>query len=253
MSSRLTIAQLLIRNLLCGLLFFALIPSTHAQPADQSPPTAPQLIAPDYASLQTGIVTRVLDQNTLLVDLDDKPTRIDLLGVSGTTKPQNPDQIRLAIETLSRIALGETVLIQNDPSGELNRANKRVAYLFRAPDHLFINLELVRQGHTRYTSNAMTIHTALFEHYEQRAQQLQRGIWGPDLPTPLIVAPEQDTDTPTDTHQPAQRNDTVYITAHGSKYHRKDCPHLTDTTRTTTRDKVESTHQPCKTCKPDAP
>lgn len=223
-----------------------------AQPSQPIAPAQPTFQAPEYQSLQSGTVTRILDQNSALIEIDGTSTRIDLLGVSGATSPRNR-QSSDASQALSLLALGETVLIQYDPAGEINRANKRVAYLYRAPDHLFINLELVRQGHTRYTNTSMTIHTELFEHYEQRAQTLERGIWDPNKPIPQTNEPDEPASQPAVDRPTAPDNSTIYITAHGSKYHRKDCPHLTDTARSTTRDKVSTTHQPCKTCKPDAP
>lgn len=242
-----------LRALLSWTMFAALITTTQAH-SDRSITTqTPRLQAPEYQSLQSGTVTRVLDQNTILVEIDGKATRIDLLGVSGATTPQHRNQSSAAIETLSMLTLGEIVRIQYDPNGETNRSNKRVAYLYRAPDNLFVNLELIRQGQSRFTKNSMSIHIPIFEHYEQRAKQLMRGIWEPGKPLPPQETPEEKAPTPSVDKSPSQIPGTIYITRHGTKYHLKDCPHLTDSTRPTTRDKIESTHQPCKTCTPDTP
>lgn len=242
-------------RLLACILIAALTPHALAQTDHQPQPEQPAFTPPDYATLQSGIVTRVLDQNSLLIEINKTQTRIDLLGVSGSPKPSPNTPLSPATQALSQLTLGETVLIQYDPSGELNHANKRVAYLYRVPDHLFINLELVRQGHARHANASMTIHTSLFEHYQRRAQQLERGIWNPNalVPNTPQLTIEAEPVSPSQSPSNPKPDSTVYITTHGTKYHLHDCPHLTDSARPTTREEVTSTHEPCKTCKPDTP
>jgi len=166
----------------------------------------------------------------------------------------------LAIDALSRMVLGEIVAIQHDPLGERNAANRLAAYIYRTPDHLPINLELVRQGYTRHSSAWMSIHNQPFLHHQSRAQELQRGIWNPEAP-PLNIAtqsPEPQTETSpkeSDESRPVTRHThspgtTFYITEHGTRYHLENCPHLTDSTRPTTYNDIKDTHQPCKTCRP---
>ncbi len=240
-----------------GFLIILMATAVFAQPQTPGTPSNPDSVplhqAPDYASLSTGTVIRVLDQNTVLIEIDGETERLDLLGVSGATGAQHASQAKQAIDTLNRLTLGETVLIQNDPSGELNRANKRVAYLYRAPDHLFINLELVRQGLTRLSNASMSIHSPLFEHYQRRAQQRERGIWNPNEPPPQPDTLADPLPAPSEAQPSSGPDRTIYITAHGTKYHRKDCSHLTDSARPTTRESIATSHGPCKTCEPDAP
>lgn len=209
---------------------------------------------PDQDELVFGEVTRILDENTVLIKIDDKHERYDLLGIASFPASQSAHAIR-ARDALSRLLLHEQVAIHHEQLGRRNAANRLVGYIYRQPDRTFVNLELIRQGYARYASSWVTAHTEVFEQYARRAESQERGIWGADTPHPEPDA-EPDTDEPksppapsvvTPVNQPA-----IYITEHGSKYHREGCPHLTDTTKPTTREKVKGTHAPCKTCKPDA-
>lgn len=229
----------------CALLAIAPLPD------DNDKPPVPH--APDPALLIHGEVTRVLDENTVLIRIGDKHERYDLLGVSALTRAESVNA-RIAIDALSRLVLNEQVAIHHDPLGKRNASNKLVGYLYRQPDQTLVNLELVRQGYTRHSSSWMSLHKDVFSHYTNRAETLQRGIWGTASPTSdpnepaLQDEPQPRPETPQTTH-PADR---VFVTKHGRKYHRQECPHLTDTATPTTRQKIHTTHEPCKTCKPDA-
>jgi len=216
----------------------------------------PALDRPDFSQLQQGTVTRILDEDTLLLRIGDKTERYDLLGI-GSFSERDKGKAAHATDALSRLALDETVWIQHDPRGERPPSNRLAAYLYRAPDGLPINLELIRQGYTRHTPSWMTIHTEVFDFYAKRARQLNRGIWDPDA---AFIVPDPDTDQPLrapdlspepEPRPTASKSDTVYITTYGKRYHREDCAHLSKSSRPTTRDKVSGTHQPCKSCRPD--
>lgn len=226
------------------------------QPVDQRPDAAPRPTeALDFGTLPVGKVTRILDENTVLIEIDSRTVRYDLLGVSAASTERDASHTHRATDALTRMVLGETVAIEHDPQGERNIANRRAAYLYRNPDHLFVNLELVRQGYTRHSPISMTIHTKVFDHYQTRAQNLFRGIWDPQAPIqPISESTDNenpDQSDPAHNQQPANTTAAVYITTYGTRYHAKDCPHLTDSARPTSRDQIKDTHKPCKTCKPD--
>lgn len=237
--------------------------SPQPAPETTAPQQPPRLAHPNFSTLQTGTVTRVLDENTVLIDIDGSTARYHLLGVAALPS-RDKAHAALALDALSRMALGETVAIQHDPLGERNAANRLAAYIYRAPDHLPINLELVRQGYTRHSSAWMSIHNQPFLHHQSRAQELQRGIWNPDEPILNLAnqnhepqtnpSPETSPADPTDpepaTHHTHNPGTTFYITEHGTRYHLENCPHLTDSTRPTTYNQIKDSHQPCKTCRP---
>ncbi len=244
---------LFIQTLLCVCVCLGFAPSDSSREE-----TLPKLSVPNFEKLPVGRVTRVLDENTLLIELDGKTQRCDLLGVSGASTERIHSA--LAIDALRRMLLDELVAVQYDPLGEMNIANRRAGYLYRDRDHLLINLELISSGYTRFKDSSMSINEGVFARAEDRARTLKLGIWDPNpvLPTPsddpLVNQPPAPTATP-QTTSTTSANDSgiVYITPYGTRYHRKDCPHLTDNARPTTRDKVKDSHKPCKTCKPDDP
>ena len=226
-----------------------------AQPSPTTP--EPHLDLPDLSKLTSGRVTRVLDENTLLIEVDGKNTRYDLLGISGAL--QIKEQRELCADMLKRLLLEERVVIQHDPRGEFTPANRRAGYIFRATDTLFVNLELIRNGYARHTDAGMSAHLDAFVHAQRRAETLKLGIWDPDANIiTLTDEPEPNTEPTQTKTQPAPATITtptnaIYITPHGKKYHRKDCPHLTDAAKPTTREDIKDSHQPCKTCRPDEP
>ena len=235
--------------IICAVSLLAWAPDPPKQPEHP-----PELKLPDFSTLIQGQVTRVLDENTVLIRVNGRTVRYDLLGVA-TIPTRDKQNAALAVDALSRMALGESVFIEHDPQGERNAGNRFAGHLYRTPDHLPINLELVRQGYTRHSPAGMSIHHEVFVAYQSRAQSLERGIWDtdrPTLPLPEIEPePEPEPTSPRPTKTTRSNGNTIYITAYGTRYHRKDYPHLTDSARPATRQEVKDSHKPCKTCKPD--
>ena len=236
----------------------------------------PQVELPNPDILVLGKVIRIFDGDTLLIEVDDKKRRYQLLGSDAPEYlPKDRTPSPFSIESrrfIEQLFLGETVYIQHDPAGERDLANRRSAYIFRAPDMLFVNLELIRQGYAKLNTRHSTIYTDLFTHYQTRARSLDKGIWNPDpqaMPIQFAEEPaqsqglDQTSDSSTTDSNPDQSKSTdtstnstnqsqqIYITKFGSKYHLKGCPHLTNTTNPTTRSKINKSHEPCKTCKPE--
>ena len=238
-----------------------------AAPPAAKPDQPPTLQRPDFTTLQQGQVTRILDEDTVLIRIGEKYQRYDLLGIAPLTTKESAAKAALA-DALSRIMLNETVLIQHDPGAQTTHSNRLHAYFYRHPDHLPINLELIRQGYSRFSQARMSIHTKVFSHYESRARDLERGIWStpPLLPSESPNQepnpnqdPDPDSDAAPETNPPVSPDtepaipDRVFVTKYGTKYHREGCTHLTPSARSVQRDEIDTTHKPCKTCKPDTP
>jgi len=246
-----------VHSILRVLLILCAVTTLAWAPAEPSEP--PQLKEPDFTKLQTGTVTRILDENTILIRVESKTVRFNLLG-NKSIPSRDKHNTSKAIEALTRMILNEIVAIQYDPESSHATTHLHAAHLYRHPDHLPINLELIRQGYTKFSDRSMSIHSEVFAHYEARARYQLRGIWDPNAPK--LLKPndeydgeddaEPDSDQPaTTTQEPAQAPGTIYITTYGTRYHRKDCPHLTDSARPASYDEVKDTHKPCKTCKPE--
>ncbi len=233
--------------------------------------TLPVLELPDRSELVLGVVVRVIDGDTILVKIGEKTRRYQLLGadapeLSPRDRAPDPHSIN-ARRFIEQLLLDETVYIQHDPSVDRDGLNRVWGYLFRAPDMLLVNLELVRQGYARHDPRHGALYSKSFAFYGARAERLGKGIWDPqgeplvwstpsDEPAKISGEPfDQSLDKPEG--KPGANPGVspsslvVYITKFGSKYHAKDCPHLTDTQSPATREEVKETHAPCKTCKPD--
>ena len=54
---------------------------------------------------------------------------------------------------------------------------RELGYLWRAPDGLFVNLELVRRGRAKALTKYPFDHLAIFVEWEAVARRNGRGIW----------------------------------------------------------------------------
>ncbi len=235
----------------------------------------PKLNPPNPSELIDAQLVRVIDGDTLLLRVDGKNHLYQTLGANAPElgpKSQTP-AAQSAQRYLARLLEGEHLSIHHDPKGIYDTNNKRAAYIYRAPDMLLVNLELVRLGFAKHDDRFGSLHVDAFAYYNSLAQELEKGVWGSQeelfdqstpsktqQPTPKQT-PElvQETSTSDDRQDQKVEQDQkeqikdqrIYITKSGSSYHLKDCPHLTNSTRETTRDKIRSTHTPCKTCQPE--
>ncbi len=118
---------------------------------------------------------------TVSVEIDGTPTPVRLLGVAmaaaaeGDGSPARPVR---ADAFLRNILTGEFVyLVQDAGLNEKDEDGARVAYLYRAPDQLFVNQELVRQGYAVTAEGYDFQHKEAFLVYQHRAQADEKGLW----------------------------------------------------------------------------
>lgn len=138
--------------------------------------------APQAAPSQAYQVLGV-DENFLVkLSIDGVETPVRMLGVdapqfdsgNGTPKTAEP-----ALKFLQNLLKGEEVYLEHDPNlAEKDAEGNLVAYLYRAPDKLLVNLELVRQGLGLVSEGYEFEFQDEFNAYQQRAQALGKGIWG---------------------------------------------------------------------------
>lgn len=187
----------------------------------------------ELADAATFPVLKVIDAATLEIDYKGTPTVVKLLGVKvpEAMHPDNPSETAQveAMAFLHNLLRSEFVYLrfEVDAPGQ--------AYLYRAPDRLFVNLEVVRQGYAQVNTQATFKHLALFMHYEERARTAEKGLWAP---IGQGILPDDDT--------------LVYVTRSGSKFHRENCVVLKRSKRTNTLPLgvAKQSHEPCSFCKP---
>ncbi len=136
---------------------------------------------PDDAGL--GVVTHVVDGDTLDVRLGAAEERVRLIGVDTpeSVAPDRPVQCYGAEASLYLATLvpeGTEVRLERDAEPR-DRYGRLLAYVYRADDDLLVNLELVEQGY----ADAVTYgdNEALYDEMvaaEARARDGGRGLWG---------------------------------------------------------------------------
>jgi micrococcal nuclease len=115
-----------------------------------------------------------------------------------------------------------------------------LAYLYRAPDGLFVNLEIVRQGYGHAYTRFPFKYLNLFREYEKKAREAGRGLWGEKSTTGKA-------DPPTTGDDP---NVTVYVTRTGKKYHRGSCRYLRASKIPISLNEAKERYEPCPVCRP---
>ncbi len=128
-------------------------------------------------------VVRVVDGDTLVVRLGGGEERIRLIGIDTpeSVKPNTPVQCfatEASARTKALLPIGTGVRLERD--AELRDRYKRLlAYVYRQPDNLFVNLALAREGFALpYTFPPNVAHADDFVAAATEARQAVRGLWG---------------------------------------------------------------------------
>lgn len=194
-------------------------------------------------------VQRVIDGDTVVILYDGKPTAVRLIGVDTpeTMHPTKPVEAfgKEASAFTRNLLLGESVYLRFDDQ-RTDKYDRLLAYFYRAPDGLFVNLEIVRQGYGHAYTRFPFKYMQLFQHYERQARDAGKGLWnGATVSRPTLVSKQQ----------PARKAAVhdemeVYTTISGTKYHLKDCRHLRRSQKAISLKDARKRYTPCSVCKP---
>lgn len=151
-----------------------------AQDKAHAPPSYPR---PDFTSATAYPVVRVVDGDTIKVQIDDEDVTVRICGVDTpeTVHPRKPVEHygREASRFLSNLLTGESVYLLHDPDQPAkDRFGRIVAYVFRAPDGLFVDVEIIRQGYGHVYTKKPSQYMGLFRYYQRAAREARRGLWG---------------------------------------------------------------------------
>ena len=245
-------------------------------------PIIPDLPHKDFSGATACPVVRVCRGDTVIVRMGEEAKRLGLIGVEvpGLADPTG----RAAERFLENLLAGEAVYVEfAEASPAPDHFGCIPAYLFRAPDGLFVNLELVRQGYAAVPEAGAFEYRAVFERLQQRARAAGKGRWGerttdsqaeakpgerspgPDR-VPKSEARDGGQSTPASRSSPspvpgpaaqsgaggdAADDAVVYITAKGAKYHREGCRHVRKSGRPVSLGEARTRGlTPCSQCKP---
>jgi micrococcal nuclease len=212
---------------------------------------APQIPHRDFRDAPESVVVRVVTGDTLIVKVGEESRRVGLLGAAAPALSQPFGHE--ARQYLENLLAGEAVYVEYPPgSTEADRFGRYPAYVYRAPDGLWLNLEVVRQGFGRVDAETSFEHRAVFEIFEKRACEHQKGVWAPASTGAAQSRPAGQAGERRSESQPAPTgDDVVYVTASGKKYHRATCQHArTNASPITLKDAKARGYEPCSRCKP---
>jgi micrococcal nuclease len=167
---------------------------------------------------------------------------VRLIGVDTpeTVDPRKPVQFfgKEASAFTKKLLTGESVILEYDQQ-KTDKYGRVLAYVYRAKDKLFVNLEIIKQGYghayTKYPFAQEKMDA--FRAAEKAAREGKKGLWG-DAP---VQAKEQ----------AATGKETMYVTSSGKKYHAEGCRHLAKSMAAiSVADAKKRGLEPCKVCNP---
>ncbi len=133
-----------------------------------------------------NMVIRIIDGDTIVVQVKGKPVTIRLIGVDTpeTKDPRRPVErfSKEASRFTSSLLKGKRVRleIQIVPTSR-DRHGRLLAYVYRRSDGLLVNKEIIRLGYghayTKYPFDPARMEE--FRAAERESREHERGLWGP--------------------------------------------------------------------------
>jgi micrococcal nuclease len=194
----------------------------------------------DFSQLPTFQVVRVLDANSLVVMVNGEMQTVRLIGVetplaaSGISKLARTRLSKESAQYLNTLLQGKAIYVEQEPGQpQMDDNGRALAYVYRAPDGLLVNQDMIAQGHGKASPQRNYSMFDAFQGEEQQAKAGKLGIWADP------AAPEPET----------------FLVLQGSKkYHRQGCRLVTKGATAITQADVKAKKlEPCLVCKPDQP
>lgn len=237
------------RGLFLSVLILCILAGYMALGVGTSPMSYPR---EDFSKDMAYPVLKVVDGDTVKIDDAGKETTVRLIGVDTpeTVHPSQPVEVfgKEASNFTKNLLLGESVYLRFD-GNRTDKYGRMLAYLYRAPDGLFVNLEIVRQGYGHAYTAFPFQHMELFRAYERRAREAGKGLWGDTK----VEASESKASSPAIQAAPTAKDPddvTVYITRTGAKYHRAGCRYLSKSQIPISLKDAKARYSPCSVCNP---
>lgn len=186
-------------------------------------------------------VVKVVGADRLIIRNASKQRTVKLVGVADPEtewpKAAPPANHLLAVEFLSNLLAGEEVFVLETQRNTADHGALDTVRLFRVPDGLYVNLEMVRQGYAKLSPRGLGNELDLFRTYQERARLTGKGIWNKlSALVPVVTEP---------------RGVTVYVTKTGKKYHSQDCQFLSKSKIALGLGEAKKRgFTPCRICKP---
>ena len=200
--------------------------------------------AEDFTGDTAYKVIRVIDGDTVKIDYNGKATNVRLIGVDTpeTVHPSKPVEVygKEASDFTKNLLLGESVYLRFD-TDRTDTFGRLLVYLYRAPDGLFVNLEIVRQGYGHAYTQFPFKHMELFRYYGNRARTAGKGLYG--VPQARVISLSGESTA-------VESEGEVYVTRTGKKYHREGCISLRRSKIPISLSEAKERYGPCGRCNP---
>lgn len=127
-------------------------------------------------------VTRVIDGDTIEIDLDGNKEKIRLLGINTpeTVDPRRPVQCfgKEASQRMKSLAEGESVYIEYDDTQTVRDVYDRLLAYVYLQDGQMLNRKMIAEGYAyEYTYHVPYIHQKEFRDLMTFAKNNKRGLW----------------------------------------------------------------------------
>ncbi|MBN1582624.1 MAG: thermonuclease family protein [Anaerolineae bacterium] len=189
MFHRLALTTVLIAIVLSMAMCTAPAPTATARPTSTPLPLPTATLIP--AEKQEARVLRVIDGDTIIVDLQGKQYRVRYIGID-TPETHHPDDgadywgFEATDANRQLVPEGSIVVLQRDLS-ETDIYGRLLRYIW--VDDVLINAELVRMGLARVLFyEPDVLYQSEIKAAEKEAQEARRGLYGP-VPTPPAKKP----------------------------------------------------------------
>jgi micrococcal nuclease len=137
------------------------------------------LLVPIAISQNFYLCTRVIDGDTIIVDIDGKQERVRLIGVDTpeTVHPSKPVEYfgKEASEFTKSMVEGKKVRLEFDWQRR-DKYGRLLAYTY-LEDGTFLNAEIIKQGYGFAYTRFPFKYLEEFRQYEREARENGRGLW----------------------------------------------------------------------------
>ena len=212
-------------------------------------PEVPVVNLPDFRQLIRYRVSRIIDGDTIVVASSQEQgyeqpgaekrqqhhsagVTVRLIGVDTpeTVHPAKPVQEygKEASCFTTNLLKGEEVYLAYDGDNPAqDRYGRTLAYVYRAPEGLFVNAEIIRQGYGHAYVKYPFKYLEEFRQLERFARHAEEGLWASQDNKVAPAKPSRSI-APLTTIKPKPDADdvTVHVTRTGRRYHTAGCSSL---------------------------
>lgn len=190
-------------------------------------------------------VNRVIDGDTLELVMAGREVKVRLVGIDTPERERAgraaEPYAHEATSILRRLCENGAVYLEYDPlCARKDRYGRTLGHLFRAPDGLWLNREMVRLGMSPVYDKYPFSFLEEFQVAEREARVAGAGIWSAQSTPPASSAVRGNA-----------ASQLMYVTAKGRAYHRSDCHSLRGMATAITLEEAQRRGlKDCENCRP---